>query len=501
MKIRGLSRRMAITLLVAGIGLLAALPLWQAGFLNKRIIGETPYLLMRVQQLYLELRAGVFPVRWMPTGAYGFGYPFFNFYAALPFYIAAGLRLVGFGTILSIKLAQTLSFVVGALGVYAWVSPHLRSSAAAITAVALFTFAPMHLVNIYTRGDSLSEFWAMSMYPLVLWAVDRVIARPRGPSIALLAVLYAGLLLSHNISALIFTPFVGLYALWMIIPRWRSRRIAVALAGAIVLGIALSVWFLMPALTERSTVGMAHLLEGFFDYHNSFLDNALVQNTLAIDYSAYPYRFGLWQAIVTVLGIGAAIIIMMRRNRHLRLALWSLVALLISTIMTLSASTWLYDHVPLLAYIQFPWRWLSIVALMSAAVGAYVVDVWPIGALKVRHEAVALPMIVITAIVALVSLNLNFIPLTEGEITSARLNEAEFYSGDIGTTVRADYLPIAVHPRPVSGPSILGIYPLKVIDGAASGNVTERQVNAQKWPVVRTTDQATIAVPTFYWPG
>src|SRR5712691_1029737 len=142
-------RRIPIWLLVAGIGLVAALPLWHDGFLNKRIIGETPYLLMRVQQLYTELQAGVFPVRWMPDGAYGFGYPFFNFYAALPFYIAAGLRLVGFGTILSIKLTQTLSFVVGALGVYAWVRPHLRSSAAAITAVALFTFAPMHLVNIY----------------------------------------------------------------------------------------------------------------------------------------------------------------------------------------------------------------------------------------------------------------------------------------------------------------------------------------------------------------
>ena len=43
--------------------------------------------------------------------------------------------------------------------------------------------------------------------------------------------------------------------------------------------------------------------------------------------------------------------------------------------------------------------------------------------------------------------------LSKGEITPARLNEAEYYSGDIGTTVRADYLPVTVHPRPVSGPA------------------------------------------------
>ena len=39
------------------------------------------------------------PVRWMPDAAYGLGYPFFNYYAALPYYLAAGLRLLGWGPI------------------------------------------------------------------------------------------------------------------------------------------------------------------------------------------------------------------------------------------------------------------------------------------------------------------------------------------------------------------------------------------------------------------
>src|SRR4051812_25458715 len=110
------SRSLMIWLVVLMIGAAGSIPLWQdGGFLNKRIIGETPYLLMRVQQLYTSLNAGVFPVRWMPDGAYGLGYPFYNYYAAFPFYIAAGLRLAGIGTVLSIKLVQTLSFILGAL--------------------------------------------------------------------------------------------------------------------------------------------------------------------------------------------------------------------------------------------------------------------------------------------------------------------------------------------------------------------------------------------------
>src|SRR5258705_13959654 len=112
MKLAHPSRTLTLWLVVATIGALGALPLWQDGFLNKRIIGETPYLLMRVQQLYTSLNAGVFPVRWMPDGAYGLGYPFYNYYAALPFYIAAGLRLAGIGTVISIKLVQSLRFIL-----------------------------------------------------------------------------------------------------------------------------------------------------------------------------------------------------------------------------------------------------------------------------------------------------------------------------------------------------------------------------------------------------
>src|SRR5262249_43365338 len=163
MKLPQVQERTIYSALIIGIGLLASVPLWQAGsaFLNTRIVGESPYLLMRVQQLYTVLREGVFPVRWMPDGAYGYGCPFFNFYAALPYYCAAALHFVGADIVTSIKLTQTLGFVMGAGGTYLWLQNHCRYRAASMTAAALFTFAPMHLINVYVRGDSLSEFWAM----------------------------------------------------------------------------------------------------------------------------------------------------------------------------------------------------------------------------------------------------------------------------------------------------------------------------------------------------
>ena len=74
------------------IALLAALPLWGPGMVNTRGGGDSPFLLQRTHQLLANLRAGVFPVRWMPDAAYGLGYPFFSYYAALPYYLADSSR-------------------------------------------------------------------------------------------------------------------------------------------------------------------------------------------------------------------------------------------------------------------------------------------------------------------------------------------------------------------------------------------------------------------------
>src|SRR5262249_53977375 len=253
---------------------------------------------------------------------------------------------------------------------------------------------------------------------------------------------------------------------------------------------------------ERSTVRMEGLLEGFFDWHNNFLDMALIQPGLFIDYSLYPYRLGLWQMGITLAGIAAVVFVFIRRSKPnakaRRLALWGMIVLVLSVAMTLSLSSWVYEHVPLLAYMQFPWRWLSIVALTSALVGAYIIDIWNNAPWRTLLSA---GLVFLTGFTALVTLHPEFFPLTEAEITPARLNEAEFFSGDIGTTVRADYIPAAAHPRPVTGPAVLNDYRLKVIDGQADGEQVARWVNRQEWYITVLSDQVIVAIPTLYWPG
>ena len=159
------------------VALVIAAPLWGPGMVNTRGGGDSPFLLLRTHQMLVNLQAGVLPVRWMPDAAYGLGYPFFSYYSALPYYLAGLLALVGVDILTALKVVQTVGFATAGLAMYGWMGRMTRSRWAAWLAAVTYTAAPFHLVNVYVRGDSLSEFYAFIFYPLILWGMERIANR------------------------------------------------------------------------------------------------------------------------------------------------------------------------------------------------------------------------------------------------------------------------------------------------------------------------------------
>ncbi|MBC7228282.1 MAG: hypothetical protein H5T61_13805, partial [Thermoflexales bacterium] len=287
-------------ILLLAFALAASVPLWGPGIVNTRGGGDSPFLLQRIHQMAVNLRAGVFPVRWMPDAAYGLGYPFFSYYAALPYYLAGLLVVVGLDILSAVKITQTLGFLAAALAMYGWMRRLTARPWAAWLGAVAYTVAPFHLVNVYVRGDSLSEFYAFVFYPLILWVLDLPEGRPfRRFGIALA---YAGLPLTHNISAFIFTPFVLLYVLMR-----RPDRRTLRDLGALGLGLLLSAWFWLPALGESHLAQLGAVTQGYFYYANHFRALNLVQDRFFFDYSLSspdrtPFAIGLPQAIGAALG-------------------------------------------------------------------------------------------------------------------------------------------------------------------------------------------------------
>ncbi|MEN6478310.1 MAG: 6-pyruvoyl-tetrahydropterin synthase-related protein [Anaerolineales bacterium] len=442
------------------LGVIAAVPLLGEGMVYTRAGGDSPFLLQRTQQLATALAAGAWPVRWMPDANLGLGYAAFNYYAALPYYIAAALHLAGLGLIAAVQATQVAGFLLGSLSAYGLSRALGQRRPAALAAAAFFTFVPYHLVNVYVRGDALSEFWAMGLLVTALWAVARLRARPGPGAAALLALSYAALVLSHNVTALIASPFVGLVLLGSL---WRSEhpwRTALWGGGALAVGLLLSAWFWVPALAESDLVQLGHQTTGYFDFRNHFRGLDLVQRSLAVDYAIIgntdPFRMGLVQALLTALGLVAVALSWRDRQRRpvwLAYALGALGATLLIT--PLSRPVW--ERLPLLPYAQFPWRFLSVEAALSAPLVGLVAEAsGGRGRRAPLWRAVAAGVLVVASGAAgLARLTPDRVPLNDADVTLERMWLFEGFSGNIGGTVRAEYLPEEMSPRYYTSPQLL----------------------------------------------
>jgi hypothetical protein len=475
--------------LALALSLLAAIPLWAGeGMVYTRAGGDSPFLLQRVYEMAQALADGPLPVRWMPSANLGLGYPAYNYYAALPYYLAAVLHLAGLGIIASIQVTQALGFALGGLAAYGLARALGLRRPAAVAAVGFFTFAPFHLVNVYVRGDSLSEFWAMGLVMACLWAVALLRRRPDAGRALLLAAAYAALVLAHNITALLASPLIGLVLLASLWRRERRAALALYAVGALVLGLALSAWFWAPALAERGLVQLAEQTTGYFDFRGHFRGANLVQPSLAFDYGVGAdggaFRMGLVQALLVALSLLAVAV---RWRRVQSRPIWCAYGLgvVASTLLITPLTTVLWERLPLLAYAQFPWRLLGVQAALAAPLVGLLADLQP-----GRRTRLLLAAALVTAmgVASLIDLHPDRLPLTEGDVTAERLWLFEGYSGNIGGTVRAEYLPAALVPRYYTSPQLLAreafVGPWPLGGAAMAAEPLAHHAAAQTWRVI-----------------
>ncbi|MFN2272233.1 MAG: 6-pyruvoyl-tetrahydropterin synthase-related protein [Anaerolineae bacterium] len=517
------------TLLI--LALAAAGPLWGPGLLNTRGGGDSPFNLLRVHQLAANLRAGVFPARWMPDAAYGLGYPFFNHYAALPYYLAAGLTVIGVDILSAIKLTQTIFFAAAAAGMYGWAHRALRSRAGGWLAAAAYTVAPYHLVNVYVRGDSLSEFAAFAFYPLILWGLDRLAERPSLNRMIPPALAYAGLIVTHNLSAFVFSlcvllPYITFYVLRFTfqVPReFRKLLHIISLfISALLIGVLLTTWYWLPAIAETGDVQLTAQTTGYFAYDKHFRWEDLVQFKFIFDYYTItpekPTAFaamGLVQAFATIAGATIAIIAYVR-SRSARPALkfessyltFALTGLLLTTWLATPLSRPLWDLLPPLQMIQFPWRLLSVQALFTALLaGAISIPIVPPmeGKDKMRQWIAAAAIALALSTAGLAGLRPEYLPIAAEEVTAERLQLYELFTGNIGSTIRYEYLPRWVVPRPFTGPTLFDPdtrpQAIPLSGGLIRAEETTHEPTRRIWEVEAGDGGAEVAFPVYYWPG
>jgi uncharacterized membrane protein len=318
------------------------------------------------------------PCRWIPDGGYQYGYPQFNFYAPLVYYLGEVFHLVGFQFIDVIKILIISGFLLGAIAMFI-LADEFFGKFPALVASLLYTYAPYKAQEVYVRG-AVSEFWASVFFPLVLWASYKLIKERKGKYVFWTSVSLAGLFLTHNLLSFLFIPILLFWALFWLFSQkntnWKE------LLSSILLGFGLSAFFLVPMLAERGYVHTETLLGGYFDYRQHFV-------TLKELFFSNHWGYGssvlgpiddlsLSTGIVHwIMGLLAVIFALFhfKKSKRISLLILSLgVIELFILFMMHQRSSFIWSAVPILTWLQFPWRFLSLSILILSFLSAFVIS-------------------------------------------------------------------------------------------------------------------------------
>ncbi|MCS6802572.1 MAG: hypothetical protein RMM58_06700 [Chloroflexota bacterium] len=424
----------------------AASPLLQPGYYEGH---DGVAHLFRVAILAEEIGRGVLYPRWAADLALGYGYPVFHFYGPLAHYAAWAVSRAGVALPEAVKVVYALLFFLSALGAFALareVAPTAGRWGAAVAGAA-YALAPYLLADVYVRG-AFGEAVSLAAYPPLLWGVHRLARGSSRRAWLATAASTAFAVATYNPLALVGLPLAGAFALWC--GGWRGLcRAGLGLA----LGLGLAAWFWLPALVDQRVVTIGNLN---YARENFLALGQLVQMSWQYRHEQFPFAIGLVQAAAA----GAGTLGMLRlRGRERRVALFFPLAALTVAVSISAPAAPLWEALPLLSLIAYPWRLLAFVGLLGAVASAGGVLLVP----PLARPVAAGVSILLLAVTSVTETLPEPIPLLAEEVTTAGWQRREHQLGRIGTTTGAEYLPLwsargpgaaSDVPRSVGAPTI-----------------------------------------------
>ncbi len=374
----------------------------------------------RIAEMARGLREGQFPVIWSQNFGFGFGMPLFEFYAPLPYFVGAIFYLSGLPLLTAVRLILALSTLGAAIGAYMW-AREFSDELTASLAGSFLALASYRAMDLFARG-AVSELWGIMAVPWLFAGITRMCRREK---YGLGVTIFGGsvLALSHNITFMITAPLAVIYGVGLLVLTLYSQKNSfisqffgmktkkdafgsifgqLAVAGVTILGLTAFYW--LPALVEKNYTQVdRYILGDYFDYHIHFLyARQLFQDKFGYGGSGWGPADGLsfflgwaqWCGVAISTGVAAWYGIRLWRkgknNSHqhskivYELTIFCLLSMLfiLTIFMTLLRSSFIWDTLAgLLAFVQFPWRFLGVSVCMMA-----VLAVWGVGRLPRRYQ-------------------------------------------------------------------------------------------------------------------
>lgn len=437
--------------------------------------------IFRQYEFHQCLKSGFFPCSWSPDAGMGYGEPMFLFYGQFPYWIGEIFITLGFSIISSVKILFILSFLLSGIFMYFLARDYWGNIGGLVSAL-FYVYAPYRSVDVWVRG-ALPEASAYVLFPVILLVADRLIAKPALKWVLTLGFTLAVLINTHNLSAFMFLPFLGL---WVASRRFRAWPQFV-LAG--IISLLLSAFYLLPVILESRLITITQITQGYYQYgiHFTTLYRLFVSNFWGYGASVWgptqylSFSAGYLQWIVPLI---IALVLVFRRQ--FRSPFWLFVLLgSLALFLTHGKSNFIWRHVPGLPYVQFPWRFLSMSTLfLSLSAGAFVT----IFTRKIIYPVLLVALLIINAP--------NFRPDIWKPFT-----DSQYFSGVSWTNLKAVVL---ADFWPAQAPTMPSSYaPDQPVLDSGSAIILRAQKSGQlaSYTFQVTSDTAKISLPIVDFPG
>lgn len=380
--------KLTFTILSVVLIIPALFGLMHSGFF---LTDDGNWMIIRFSAFYEALRGGQFPVRFLFRLNNGYGYPVADFLYPLFMYIGVPIHLLGFSFVNTIKIIMGLSLVLSSLFCFLWLKKHFENYSSLIGAAAYALF-PYHLYDVYVRG-SVGEILALAIVPFIFWQIDR-------RSFPLVSVGLALLILAHNSIALMFFPVVILYI--FLKKGFLKKGIA-----SVLVSLGISAFFWIPALYDKQftvfdRIQVSDPSKYFITFQNLNL-------------------FGIFFFI----GLIGSFYFLKKKDR---LFSYFFIIIILFSLLAIPISKDVWKLLPLPNFIQFPFRFLSVVSLGFSFLIAF-----QFNNLKINKKPILM----------IISLFLIFIS-SKNYIYPKSFNNYpdSFYSTNVdSTTVKNEYMP------------------------------------------------------------
>lgn len=353
-------------------------------------------------------QGSIYP-RWVDVFGFNYGYPLFNFYPPLIYYVGAFFHLLGFSILWSVKMVVIAGYILAAVGMYMFVKKLLNNRPAAYLASVLYTYFTYHAINAYVRG-AMAEFFSMTVLPFVFLSLETLRRDTSIKNAFFFSITFGLLILTHPLIAFPAMLFIGAYMLHSLVLHTNKIKYTLHAALGIAFGLLMSAFFWLPSMIERK-----------FTLVDSILLKELASYTI---HFVFPDQ--LWFSAWGYGGSGAGYADGMSFQLgkvHIAIAIFALVMCLIAIafkrrlpidrpktlfndfgffvlfgagaiFMMISQSEFLWNLISFLQYLQFPWRFMTFIGLFISVIGAYGIY-FATSLLKGKHAMIAAIALVI----------------------------------------------------------------------------------------------------------